>query len=211
MRSGVARSVMNDPPFDLPRSQADRRERPTTPLDALRPGGRRTWPRRQEERLGRFFVDRFDATTLAMIVLLLCLTIADGVLTIELLDVNSEEVNPLMGHLLTRGHREFLLGKYVMTAAGLPFLIVYKHYPMFGTRFRAGWLLHVFISLYLMLLAYQWALLHAGRPGLPAAGADPTTARLLQPCQPGCGHPACIRDKAAGTPALQAIVSRIRP
>ena len=50
----------------------------------------------------------------------------------------------MMGHLLSRGHREFLLGKYVLTAAGLPFLIVFQHYPLFGTRFRAGWLLHVF-------------------------------------------------------------------
>src|SRR5436190_23815784 len=104
---------MNNRPIDLSRSQGDRRERPTTPLDALRTGGRRTWPRRHEERLGRFFVDRFDATTLAMVVILLCLTIVDGVLTIELLDVNSVEANPVMGQLLTQGHREFLLGKYV--------------------------------------------------------------------------------------------------
>ena len=115
-----------------------------------------------------------------MVVILLCLTIVDGVLTIELLDVNSVEANPLMGHLLSWGHREFLLGKYVLTAAGIPFLIVFKHYPMFGTRFRAGWLLHVFVSLYLVLLSYQWVLLHVGRPGPPAAGPDSTIARLLQ-------------------------------
>ena len=78
------------------------------------------------------------------------------------------------------GDREFLLGKYVLTAAGLPFLIVYKHHPLFGTRFRAGWLLHVFVSLYLVLMCYQWMLLHAGRPGPPAASPDSTIARLLQ-------------------------------
>src|SRR5262249_36220715 len=132
------------------RGSKDRRTKPTSPLDALRPGGRRSWPRRREERAGRFFVDRFDALTLAMIVALLCLTIVDGVLTIELLDVNSEEANPLMDHLLTWGDCAFLLGKYILTAAGLPFIVVYKQHPFFGTRFRVGWLLHVFIGLYLV-------------------------------------------------------------
>jgi hypothetical protein len=168
--------VSDDGPIDWGRSQEDRRRRPTAPLDAFRPGGRRTWPRRHEERRGRFFVDRFDATTLAMIVILLCLTLVDGVLTIELLDVNSVEANPLMGHLLSWGQWEFLLGKYILTAAGLPFLVVYKHHLLFGTRFRTGWLLHVFVSLYLILLFYQSALLHAGRT-LPPAPADSMTVR----------------------------------
>ncbi len=78
------------------RDAADRRKRPTSPLDALRAGGRRKEPRRCEDRAGNYFVDRFDATTLAMIVGLLALTIVDGVFTIELLDASSEEVNPLM-------------------------------------------------------------------------------------------------------------------
>jgi hypothetical protein len=154
-------------PDGLGRRQADRRERPTSPFDAFRRAGRRTGPRRLEERQRRFFVDRFDALTLGLVVTLLGLTLADGVLTLELLDVNSVEANPLMQHLLTRGELIFLLGKYTMTAAGLPFLVVYKEHPLFGTRFRVGWLLHVFIGLYLLLLSYQMVLLYAGRPQCP--------------------------------------------
>jgi Domain of unknown function (DUF5658) len=153
---------MNDDSVESQRRQADRRNRPTSPLDAFRPSGRRVWPRRSEERLGAFFTDRFDAVTLAMVVTLLILTIADGVLTLELLDFNSEEVNPFMKHLLKRGPHAFLLGKYVLTAMGLPFIVVYKNYPMFGTRFRVGYLLLVFISLYLALLLHQWMLFRAG-------------------------------------------------
>jgi hypothetical protein len=51
------------------------------------------------------------------------------------------------------------VGKYVITAAGLPFLVVYKNWPFLGTRFRAGFLLPVFLGLYLGLLAYQVHLL----------------------------------------------------
>jgi hypothetical protein len=139
--------------------RTDRRKRPTSPLDSLRPSGRRKTPRRGEERAGNYFVDRFDAVTLAMIVGLLGLTITDGVLTIELLDRNSEEINPLMAHLLGRGQHAFLAGKYILTAAGLPFLVVFKNYRLFGTRIRIGYLFPAFLGLYLLLLSYQWKML----------------------------------------------------
>ena len=119
-------------------------------------------PRRGDGKLGAYFVDRFDALTLSMVVALLALTIIDGVLTIELIGLNSEEINPVMVHLLERGHTTFLVGKYILTAAGLPFIVLYKHYPMFGSRFRVGYLLPVFIGLYLVLLCYQCTLLGAG-------------------------------------------------
>jgi hypothetical protein len=48
----------------------------------------------------------------------------------------------------------------VMTAAGIPFLVLYKNHPMFGSRFRVGYLFPLFLGLYLVLLCYQWVLLH---------------------------------------------------
>ncbi len=137
----------------------DRRRVPTGPMDAFRLWGRRQRVRRGAEREGPFFTDRYDALTLGLIVAVLVLCIVDGVLTIELLDLNSEEANPVMRFLLARGHLPFLVGKYAMTAAGLPFLVVYKNWPFFGTRFRAGFLLPIFLGLYLGLVAYQVHLL----------------------------------------------------
>ena len=141
------------------KGSADRRRVPTGPTDAFRLSGRRQRVRRGAEREGPFFTDRFDALILAFIVAVLVLCIVDGVLTIELLDINSEEANPVMRFLLDRGYVPFLVGKYVITAAGLPFLAVYKNWPLFGTRFRAGFLLPVFLGLYLGLVAYQVHLL----------------------------------------------------
>jgi hypothetical protein len=161
---------------DEGRQRTDRRSRPTLPLDALRLDGRRRRPRRREERQGAHFVDRFHAGTLALVVALLGLTIADGVLTIELISLNSEEANPVMAHLLRHGESAFLVGKYIMTAAGLPFLVVYQHYPLCRTRFRVGWLLPVFVALYLVLLFHQWSLLQMGRPTAP--GRIPASARI---------------------------------
>jgi hypothetical protein len=166
---------MHDESTHEGRREVDRRSRPTSPLDALRLNGRRRRVRRREERQGAHFVDRFHPGTLALIVALLGLTIADGVLTIELIGLNSEEANPVMAHLLRHGDSAFLLGKYVMTAAGLPFLVVYQHYPLCRSRFRVGCLLPVFVALYLVLLFHQWSLLRIGRPS--PAGRIPAAVR----------------------------------
>jgi Domain of unknown function (DUF5658) len=172
---------MHDESTHDARQRTDRRIRPTSPMDALRPAGRRCRPRRLEERHGAHFVDRFHAGTLALVVALLGLTIADGVLTIELINLNSEEANPVMAHLLRQGESAFLAGKYILTAAGLPFLVVYQHYPLCRSRFRVGWLLPVFVALYLVLLFHQWNLLQAGRP--TAMGRIPEV-RLERPQTP---------------------------
>jgi hypothetical protein len=174
---------MADDNTDGQRDRVDRRVRPTSPLDALRLRGRRHRPRRAEERQGAYFVDRFGVMTLAMIVSLLALTIADGVLTIELIDTNSEEINPFMAQLLLQGHSVFLLGKYILTAAGLPLIVAYKNHPMFGTRFRAGFVLPLFVGLYIVLVVYQWRLLHVGR------GVSPPSVQSAsdRPVAKGCG------------------------
>jgi hypothetical protein len=105
----------------------------------------------------------------------LLLTLLDGVLTLELLDTNSEEINPLMRGLLERGPLWFLLGKYALTAVGLPFLVVYQDYRLFATGFRVRFLLPIFLSLYVALVAYQLHLLRLGHlrtiPGASAAGS----------------------------------------
>jgi hypothetical protein len=173
----MERSAMHDEPPSDGRRTSDRRRRPTSPRDALRPQGRRSRPRRSEERQGAYFVDRFGAGTLALIVGLLGLTICVGILTLELLDLNSEEANPIMAHLLSRGDLAFLLGKYILTAAGLPFLVVYQQYPLFGSRFRVGWLLPAFIALYLILLFHQWTLLQLGHPDGVVTLRSPGPAR----------------------------------
>jgi hypothetical protein len=181
--------------YDLPedsetvaRKTTDRRRRPTTPFDVFCFTGRRLRVRRKAERQGSYYLDQFDAFTLAVIVAVLGLTLVDGVLTIELLDTNSEECNPLMGHLLTRGYAAFFVAKYLLTAAGLTFFLVYKNYPMFGTRFRVGFLFHVFLVLYLALVAYQVRLLGMGH-SMPAPGAITASAvvRLHLPAESSAG------------------------
>jgi hypothetical protein len=143
---------------------ADRRRRPTTIWDTLASLGRRIAMRRGTERHGPYFVDRFPTTTLAVIVFLLFLSVVDAVITIHLIRSGCDEVNPLMARLLDWGISPFLIGKYLLTAAGLPVLLVFKNFTLFGTRFRVAYLIPVFVALYVALIVYQVALLktHGG-------------------------------------------------
>lgn len=140
---------------------ADRRAAPTNLWWSLTLRGMRMWLRRKAERSQHYFVDRYRARVLILILLLLTLSIVDGVITLHLLDLGFTEINPLMRYLLSKGGTSFLIGKYALTATGLPFLVAYMHYPLFRSRFRVGYLLPFFVSLYLVLLGYQLGLLLA--------------------------------------------------
>ena len=117
--------------------------------------------RRAVEHRRPYFVDRFPTTLFILIIAVLLLCLVDAVLTLDLLQRGSEEFNPLMSCLLQHGMRPFLIGKYAMTAIGLPLLLIFKNHYLFGTRFRVGYLIPIIVVLYLVLIAYQ-ALLIVG-------------------------------------------------
>jgi hypothetical protein len=168
---------MNMPaPDDLPerRSQC-RRRRPTGPWDALWTPARRRAHRRADEDDLHGCVDRHGAGTAALAIALLLLTLADGAITLILLTDRFEEANPVMAPLVEQGALPFLLGKYALTAAGLPVLLAFKDHRLFRTGFRVKYLLPTFVGLYLALLSYQMTLLRSSDAN-PAAKA-PTPGR----------------------------------
>jgi hypothetical protein len=175
------------------RNRTDRRDRPTSPWDAFFGRRRRGGYRRATDDRRLVFVDRSPAWVFLLILLLLIMTIVDGLITLDLLESDCEEANPLMKYLLERGNMAFLLGKYVLTAIGLPFLIAFKNHRLFRTRFRVGYLIPVFVSLYFLLLYYQLGLIRereyfqqlrtvdrssrpAGRSNAPSAAPEPASS-----------------------------------
>ncbi len=137
------------------RNSSDRRRNATSFWDVVRGTGRRMRNRRAGEHDLPYFVERFSLVELVLVILFLVFTLADGILTVRLLDSNCEEVNPLMDFLLRQGLESFFIGKYVLTAAGLPFLLIFKHWYLFNTRLRVGHVLPIFVLMYVALLAYQ--------------------------------------------------------
>ncbi len=143
------------------RDRSDRRQQPTSPWSAFFRGGRRIQNRRADEHSQPYFVDQFPSTTLALIVVLLVLSVSDAAITLILLEDGCEEINPLMMHLLNIGPLAFLLGKYVLTAIGIPLLLVFKNHYLFGTRFRVGYVIPMFVVMYFVLIGYQCCLLRS--------------------------------------------------
>jgi hypothetical protein len=116
--------------------------------------------RRTSEHGQPYFVERYSRAEFVFVILCLVFTLADGIITVYLLDVGScEEVNPVMDYLLRQGPVSFFLGKYLLTAAGLPLLLIFKNWYLFNTRLRVGHLLPIFVVLYTTLLVYQSYLL----------------------------------------------------
>ena len=188
------------------RTILDRRCKPTGPLDAFRLSGRRGEVRRASERLDSHFLDHYDAFVLALIVSILALTVVDGMFTIELLSNDCEEANPVMKYMLHHGFCTFFAAKYVLTAIGLPFLLVFKNHFLFGSRFRVGYVFPVFLMLYLILVGYEVHLLERGRTrtaepaGIEAANVTERAVGFcsrLDPRQGKCGLWSMLTDFTA--------------
>jgi hypothetical protein len=162
----------------------DRRQKPTSPWGAFSWAGRRRQNRRADEHRRPYFVDCFSPAMLIGVLAMVSASLVDAVLTVQLLNAGGKEINPLMDRLLAYGAGYFLLGKYLLTVAGLPLLLVFKNHYLFGTRLRVGHLIPVIVALYLMLIVYQLMLIHGHVPPAAhlASGLMATTTRSLPDC-----------------------------
>ncbi len=162
---------------DWNRTYPDRRKKPTSPWAAFWPTGRRMVNRRAEEHSRPYFVDRFSTITFIFILLLLLASIADAYLTIHLMNAGAQEINPLMDSLLSRSVHHFMLGKYLLTVAGLPLLLIFQNHYLFGTRLRVRHLIPVAVALYCILIGYQLTLVqkYTEPPTTFTVVARPTT------------------------------------
>ena len=71
-----------------------------------------------------------------------------------------------MNRLLEHGVLPFLLGKYLLTVIGLPVLLIFKNYYLFGTRVRVGYLIPLLVVLYASYLGINSFSTHAARVSL---------------------------------------------
>jgi hypothetical protein len=117
--------------------------------------------RRADDRERYLHFDRFPATTFILVLALLILTLADGILTLVLLEERYfEEANPVMRALIARGPTTFVVGKYLLTVFGLPFLLIFAQHRIFLPRLRVGHVLPTAVVLYVVLLIYQIGLIY---------------------------------------------------
>jgi len=88
-------------------------------------------------------------------VVVLSLSILDGLATLRLIAAGVPEANPVMRALLATGPGPFLAAKLVVTAASLMMLVAARGRPLFGTPLRAGHFLLFLAAVYTLVVVYE--------------------------------------------------------
>ena len=85
--------------------------------------GKRQVVRRGDDRRRIIQLDRYRPALLFSIVIVLCLSLIDGTLTLLLMERGAVELNPIMRYYLTLGPATFIMVKYLITALVLLILV----------------------------------------------------------------------------------------
>jgi uncharacterized membrane protein len=93
-------------------------------------------------------------------ILILLLSCADAFLTLTVINLGAEEVNPVMRPLVTGSGRSFALTKLLLTAMGVVILTLLARLRAFG-RLPIGAILYAVLAMYVVLVGYEiWLLEH---------------------------------------------------
>jgi hypothetical protein len=118
---------------------------------------RRRTGRRATDRY-RPIVDWHDPWLFASSTLILLLCVADGLLTLRLLDGGAVEANPFMALYVYDHARRFAIVKLALTGAGVLTLVSLARFRVFRLM-RASALVHLILLAYLVLVGYELMLL----------------------------------------------------
>ncbi len=119
---------------------------------------------RPRRRGGRRAVDRdalvdwHEPQLLLTAVLILLLSTADAFLTLNILMLGGEELNPVMAWMLERNLLVFTAGKMLMTGVGVIVLVATARARIFNAM-RVSRVMHGFVAAYVVLIGYEWIIL----------------------------------------------------
>ena len=119
---------------------------------------RRRAPRRDGDA-GLSHVDWHQSRWLAVAILVLLLSTADGLLTLQLLQLGAYEANPFMRPFVEGDGLMFALVKLALTSGGVVLLTLLAHARAFGRRVPVGALLYATLAAYSVLVIYEFELL----------------------------------------------------
>lgn len=138
------------------RTRGDRRAAAAHPLTLVGFRHRRRGRvRRKSDERFHYYLDRYPAQIVVMLIVLLFLSLTDAYITLYLLDRGGRELNPVMDLLLQQGAGTFLLVKYMLTGVGALWLVVHRNYRFMGGRITGKHLLGLMIFLYSLLMYWE--------------------------------------------------------
>ncbi len=137
------------------RSGKDRRKTARPGIRFLFRGGTRERIRRQEDRNIIFWADRYSQTLFGAIVLILFLSVLDGLLTLFLLGHNAEELNPIMAYYLNIGPYTFFAVKYFLTCGAIVILLLCQNIFLRTIRIYTHSLFYIIVAAFIAVVAWE--------------------------------------------------------
>lgn len=121
--------------------------------------GNRESVRRREDRKESYSIDRYSYKLLMLILLIIFLSMCDGVLTLILLDKGAVEINPVMAYSLNHGPMVFFGVKYLLTTFSLLIILIHSNTYLFQTRLRTKALFGMIIIPFLLVIYWEFFLI----------------------------------------------------
>ena len=97
--------------------------------------GKRANARRSSDQNRVVYFDRYKPNLFRVTVAILVLSVADAILTVNLIGLGAIEINPVMDYYLTLGPHTFLAVKYVLTSLSVFILVIYSNSTLKNGRF----------------------------------------------------------------------------
>jgi hypothetical protein len=121
--------------------------------------GLRESMRRADDRNRIAILDRYKSPLFIGMMIVLSLSIFDGILTLILLSQGAQELNPVMRYYLNHGPQVFILVKYGLTV--LPMLMILFANEALASRYRigAGMLFYAFAAFFGGVVIWEFYLL----------------------------------------------------
>ena len=119
---------------------------------------RRATVRRGEELHKPQYVDIHEPWVIMVTVGVLLLSIFDSIFTLRLLQMGSEELNPVMDYFIQRDTDLFFAAKFIMTATCVFFLVMHKKFKLFNMISGYQMLVGTF-AMYCCLVSYEISML----------------------------------------------------
>lgn len=110
------------------RTGVDRRKRKIPPLKYLLLGGRRRRIRRTGDESKLIILDTYSSVIFALAVIILVLSITDGLFSIKLNYIGAAEVNPFLSSVIKSNSFFYYLAKYSSTVIGIIILILLRNF-----------------------------------------------------------------------------------
>jgi hypothetical protein len=146
------------------RCTKDRRAKATKPLSKYTFVGKRKAARRKNE-MENYYVDQYEKKYIVLFGFVLIFSIFDTLLSLEIVELGGNEINPILGSLMNKNVVLALTIKYLVTATAILIILIHKNFRILKIIKVSSVITMIFI-IYFVVFVYEcssYVILASGR------------------------------------------------